>query len=117
MIEKIQNTDGISLLPLVENKEIEKLLAYIESYHKNDSSQYLYGLRTPEYKYCREMENLDSACLFDLKEDPFEENNILQKNVGIGKKMEKILQNLMDSNTKKDHDSDGDEMVRNELKN
>lgn len=88
---------GISLLPLIQGRQIEELPAFIESAVNSplSSTTNVIGVRTSHYKYFRSRNNSnDNIHLFDLKTDPYEENNIAVNNSDIVKKMENILVEL-----------------------
>ena len=57
------------------------------------------GLRTSEFKYFRlvdgiQDENVEDTYLYDLKNDPFENNNLAKRNPNKVKEMESILQTM-----------------------
>ena len=93
--------DGRSVFPLVNNKKLNELPAYIEVginlaqlvNSKNPKAlPKIIGVRTSEYKYLRARDNLEkNVRLFDLKNDPLEEKNIVDEKPDIVKKMEGIL--------------------------
>ena len=90
--------DGRSLLPLIEGRELQELPNYIESSHlsleivTND----VIGIRTSNYKYFRDIDNPKNRIhLFNLKEDPFEDENIAAKSPEIVDKHEDILQKMI----------------------
>ena len=91
-----EKVDGISLYPLLENKKMDDLIAYIEStpgvvIETNN----VIGIRTDKYKYFRNRndENLDIH-LFDLENDPFEDDNIAKESKEIVESMECKLQEI-----------------------
>ena len=76
-----EEVDGISIYPLLENKKIGDLTAYIESTPGVEiETNNVIGIRTDKYKYFRNRysKNLD-VHLFDLENDPFEDENIAKK--------------------------------------
>ena len=93
--------DGRSVFPLVNNKKLNELPAYIEVginlaqlvNSKNPKAlPKIIGVRTSEYKYLRARDNLEkNVRLFDLKNDPLEEKNIMDEKPDIVKKKEGIL--------------------------
>jgi|APSaa5957512535_1039671.scaffolds.fasta_scaffold23559_2 arylsulfatase A-like enzyme len=120
-IEKINfSVHGQSLKPLLKNKTISEFPVYLEStvfatIQKNAIPHL--GIRTPQFKYFRRVDNpKESIHLYDLVNDPFEENNIFSKNQNIVFKMEEeilkikknnsmpVLEDLDDSETKKVED-------------
>ena len=91
-----EKVDGISLYPLLENKKMDDLIAYIEStpgvvIETNN----VIGIRTDKYKYFRNRNdaNLDIH-LFDLENDPFEDDNIAKESKEIVESMECKLQEI-----------------------
>jgi len=96
-LEKNSLGHGKSLLPLIHKKPYEELPAFLEGtgnapkyYNKN-----IIGIRTSSYKYFRDKyDNSFKAHLYELKNDPLEENNIAEKNPEMVKKMEEILNRL-----------------------
>ena len=91
-----EEVDGISLYPLLENKKMDDLIAYIEStpgvvIETNN----VIGIRTDKYKYFRNRNdaNLDIH-LFDLENDPFEDDNIAKESKEIVESMECKLQEI-----------------------
>ena len=90
-----EKVDGISLYPLLENKKMDDLIAYIEStpgvvIETNN----VIGIRTDKYKYFRNRNDANSDIhLFDLENDPFERKNIATSNLEVVSDMEKLLQN------------------------
>jgi len=94
-------SDGRSLYPLINNKKLDELPAYMEVginlaqlvNSKNPKAlAKIIGVRTSKYKYLRARDDLnENVRLFDLKNDPLEETNIVDKKPDIRKKMEEIL--------------------------
>ena len=93
--------DGRSVFPLVNNKKLNELPAYIEVginlaqlvNSKNPKAlPKIIGVRTSVYKYLRARDDPGkNVRLFDLKNDPLEEKNIMDEKPDIVKKMEGIL--------------------------
>ena len=52
------------------------------------------GVRTSSFKYIRNISNKDQIELYDLKNDPLEENNIAEQETDTVKKLEELLSNL-----------------------
>lgn len=93
--EKDDNiVDGCSLKPLMEQKEISDLDAYIESpptIVKN--TEKIVGIRTKKFKYIRNLHNKSNDVeLYDLENDPFEEENIAKSNKQLIENLENSLQ-------------------------
>ena len=91
-----EKVDGISLYPLLENKKMDDLIAYIEStpgvvIETNN----VVGIRTDKYKYFRNRYDSDlDIHLFDLENDPFEDDNIAKESKEIVESMECKLQEI-----------------------
>ena len=71
--------------------------AFLESAtnHKDIMNVNVIGLRTPEFKYFRDRHDSNSNVhLFNLYNDPHEEQNIASKNESLINKMEKSLSEL-----------------------
>jgi len=85
---------GQSLFPLFKNEKIKELPVLVEG--ATNAPKFvitnIVGIRTSSYKYFRDKNNnLSKIHLYDLKNDPFEENNIAKNNPLIVKEMEEIL--------------------------
>jgi len=99
-IEYVQKTDGRSLVPLFKDMEFEEKPIYLHTTpHVKITSDDKIGLRTPEFKYFRLVDgiqdkNVEDVYLYDLKNDPFENNNLAKSNPNKVKKMESILQTM-----------------------
>ena len=101
-IPRIESTiDGSSLLPLIVDKEIDEKPIYIQSMpHISDNNQMIIGIRTSHFKYVREKNDKNNVKLYDLINDPLEENNISSSHTKIINDMESILEKLLDVQTK-----------------
>jgi arylsulfatase A-like enzyme len=99
-IDYTQKTDGRSLVPLFKDMEFEEKPIYLHTTpHVKITSDDKVGLRTPEFKYFRLVDgiqdkNVEDVHLYDLKNDPFENNNIAESNPNKVKEMESILQTM-----------------------
>ena len=91
--------DGRSLKPLLDNKSLPDLPAYLESTVfatiQKDVVAHL-GIRSPKWKYFRKVSNpKENVHLYDLENDPLEENNyqivkyIEGQNIGTQLKIQK----------------------------
>ena len=86
---------GRSLIPLSEGKIIEEKPMYLRTRpyidpkpNKRDSV----GIRTSNYKYFRSAYNAkENVHLYDLKNDPYENNNIAETNKKLVTQFEKLL--------------------------
>lgn len=116
------NRDGRSLVPLIRGEKMEEIPAYLET--GINLSQLLdtknpkifgrvIGLRTSKHKYLRSREDPNlNVRLYDLKNDPLEQNNIAEIKTDTVKKMEMMLAEII-----KDSKSDQlGEMSDEELK-
>jgi len=112
-----QYVDGQNLTKLISGDVFDELVAYFETnplltYKSFDSV----GLRLSDYKYFRDKEDPQQRIhLYDLKNDPFENNNICEGNqklvIQLENRLQKFLQNNNDlSECKKS------ELIENELK-
>ena len=92
---------GISLVPLIKGKKLQELPVFIE-YGANMPifmADTVIGIRTSQYKYFRDKDDPKKKVhLFDLENDPLEENNIAEKMTEVVEKMENYLKNLHGDN-------------------
>jgi len=102
-IDKINfNIHGQSLKPLLNNKILPEFPVYLEStvfstVQKNAIPHL--GIRTPQFKYFRRVDDpKKSVHLYDLINDPFEENNIFSKNEKLIFEMEKEILKIKKNN-------------------
>ena len=115
------NLDGRDLSPLFEDKKIVDIPIYIESGDTQErETGFLIGIRTADYKYHRARKDVHSSiCLYDMKNDPFEENNIAKEQPEIVKNLEGILQDFLSIEKKIDRfeiSDDEDQKISDELK-
>ena len=113
--------EGQSLVPLFHNKKVEEMSALIQNMTSNPKKPHnVIGIRTSDYKYYRSVENSKkSVTLFDLKNDPSENNNIAEQQKSIVKNMEKLLSDFLSKSTVDDIKQLDDEkldIVADELK-
>ncbi len=115
-----RNVDGISVYPLLQGKKIEDVAAYIESSPaiqiKTDD---VIGIRTNRYKYFRNRyDSSKDIHLYDLKNDPYEDENLADKSKETCAKMEGILKNIINgfSLEKVCYEDNNDKKVENVLK-
>jgi len=119
--------DGKSLLPRFSNNEIDEIPAYIETgarQIKNFENPKILGkvigIRTSKYKYWRSRDDSSKdVTLFDLKNDPLEENNIASENPSLVKQMEKILEEMKKDSIEikqKKFSKDEEKIIEDELK-
>ena len=93
-----EQIDGESLVPLLKGESNKSNPVYMEtaSIVKDELLGKVVGVRTSEYKYFRERKPpKEKIHLYDLKNDPLEENNLAKINPEIVKNMELILSNFL----------------------
>ena len=113
--------EGQSLVPLFYNKKVEEIPTIIQNSTTNPKKPHnVIGIRTSDYKYYRSVENSKkSVTLFDLKNDPSENNNIAEQQKSIVENMEKLLSDFLSKSTADDIKQLDDEkldIVADELK-
>ena len=97
----LENIQGRSLVPLLEDKSIEEQPVYMEGRFRigKDESLSVIGIRTSTYKYFRgRKKTSNNVFLFNLKNDPLEEINLANKNPEIIEEMEKTLISINENN-------------------
>ncbi len=119
--QPLDDVDGRSLVPLMNGNDLDELPAYIESTPLLEiKTKDVIGIRTSQYKYFRDKENpMERIFLYDVQNDPFENNNISSSNPEIVKKMEIMLQDILNSETNNFSDDVDDEeshLIEEELK-
>jgi len=114
--------DGISLKSILQNISSSELNAYIESTPdpstNNEFGTYI-GIRTSTFKLIKSRgEHKKTTFLFDLKNDPQEENNIAFEKPEIVSKMEDLLMEYRKNETTSLASDDQDETskIKEELK-
>jgi len=87
---------GTSLLPLIHNESMKELPAFLDGSPNAPKfiSQNIVGVRTSEYKYFRNKNLQENIHLYDLKNDPLEEYNIINEKPDVADKMESLLMDL-----------------------
>lgn len=90
-----EKIDGRSLLPLLMKQKLEKLPIYMESTTIHTIAEEpiaVVGVRTEEFKYFRSLQNpSENVHLYDLKNDPLENENLVNKMPDKMKEMEELL--------------------------
>jgi arylsulfatase A-like enzyme len=91
--QPLQEIEGDSLVPLINGEKIVEKPALIENQLLDtDDDDIVIGIRTSNYKYFRQINDINTkVCLFDLKNDPQEENNIASTSPDIVNQMENLL--------------------------
>lgn len=109
--------DGKNLVPLIDDQKFDELIAYFETnplltYESKDSV----GIRTSRYKFFRDKNNPQERIhLYDLENDPFENNNIFDKNKTLVEKFENQLSNMF-NNEYYLPENEKSELIEKELK-
>ena len=95
--DKDEKIDGVSLYPLLENKKMGTLIAYMESSPAILIQPIIViGIRTDKYKYFRNRyDSSKNVHLYDLENDPYEDNNIADGDKKIVTEMEDILKKII----------------------
>ena len=112
-----KSIDGKSLVPLIEGQKFNELVAYFETnplltYDSKDSV----GIRTSNYKFFRDKDNpSERVHLYDLKNDPFENDNIFEQNKSLVEKLESQLSNTF-NNEYYLPENEKSELIEKELK-
>ena len=120
---KIKNKiDGTSLKSFFENTPVQEQHAYIENSPDpstdNEFGSFI-GLRTSKFKFIRSRNKSEKIiCLYDLKNDPGEKNNIADKNPDIVQQMENLLieHRQNEANPSDEYDADEVSKIKDELK-
>ena len=112
--------DGKNLFPLKSEDVFSEAPAYIESNPLIDlKSNDVVGIRTSNFKYFRDKNSKNQRVhLYDLINDPFEQNNCSTQNHAQVSKMEKTLETLLQSNKKSTQDENAltSDDIENELR-
>ena len=88
---------GKSMLTLLNNKPYAERALMLDGASSESESKIsnTIGIRTSKYKYFRDrFDNSHNIHLFDIKNDPLEENNIFKNNPTIVNNMELELQKI-----------------------
>lgn len=114
-IPDIPKVHGRSLLPMIEGDVEKEIPIYLESTAKMKKSQGdVIGIRTSNFKYFRNAYNKNAHVhLYDLKNDPFEENNIAKLNPEIIETMEQTLTKFLKESI---NEEDKEELSEQEIK-
>ena len=112
--------DGVSLVPLLQGKNMIELPAYMESTPlMQKKSNDVIGIRTSNYKYFRDSNDPKKRIhLYDLINDPLEEKNVSVNHPEVISEMENILQTIINEKiTKSDEEFSEKEakMIEDEL--
>ena len=90
-------TDGISLKKFIDGEDIIESPAFLETnpliIRKSDD---VIGIRTSEFKYFRNKENQNkNVNLYNLKDDPYENNNLKDERKDVVLDMEKQIRDII----------------------
>ena len=113
--------DGKNLLPLIEGKDTEELISYIESppLVENPSRKYI-GIRTSKYKFIQNIhDDKQSYELYNLQNDPLEEKNIIttsSKQIEQLKKSLRTIRNKKSLSQNVEYDDNEKRRIENVLK-
>jgi len=109
-----------SLVKLINgNDMLEKEIFLHTIPYEEKSSLDRIGIRTSKFKYFRNSNNPNKDIhLYDLENDPYENNNIAKNNSSITEKMENTLQELQKNSSKLEENlsEEEDEIISEELK-
>jgi len=102
-IESQKKVDGRSLLPIINGKKLRDSFVYIESSPGiGKGKDKVIGIRSSNFKYFRDLNNTGRVLrLYDLKNDPLEENNIANKSKPMLKNLEEELLKIRSGNYEK----------------
>ena len=107
-------------MPLINNQQIteKEIFLHTSPYEKESPSDKI-GMRTSKYKYFRNSKNSKKDIhLYDLENDPYENNNISKNNLSIIEKMEKLLQDMQNDTLELDNtlSKEEEEKISKELR-
>ena len=116
----INDIDGKSFFPFENQTSNEELISYLhtmpyEKPHPKDSV----GIRTKKYKYFHSENSKKDVYLYDLENDPFENNNIVSEQPELVNKFNKIITDIEQKKliSNELEFSDGEEaMIKEELR-
>ena len=116
--EYFKNHSLFSLLKNEENHDVKNIYLHTSPYEK-ESEQDMVGIRTNKYKFFRHARNAEkNVHLYDLENDPYENNNIFEIESDLVKKMEKILKRMQENIVEVNNDisEEEEEKISEELK-
>jgi len=113
---------GQNLLPFPQKSGDDESAIYLHTIpYEKTSPEDKVGIRTPKYKYFRNSrDSLIDVNLYNLKNDPQENNNIASENPEIVKSMETLLKKFVLEHEKRSSSEIDDEelaKIHDELKN
>ena len=112
-IKNTEEVDGQSLVPLINDENLEELPAYMESTPLIQmKANEVIGIRTSQFKYFRDRDDKAKRIhLYDLKNDLNEDYNISEKK-DIVEKMENIIEELYKGNIENEDKEFSEEETR-----
>ena len=109
-----------SLVPLINNQPMTEKAIFLHTIpYEKESSLDRIGMRTSKYKYFRNSKNpKKDVHLYDLENDPYENNNISKNNLPIIEKMEKLLYDIQNNTLELDNtlSKEEEEKISKELR-
>ena len=109
-----------SLVPLINNQPMTEKAIFLHTIpYEKESPLDKIGMRTSKYKYFRNSKNpKKDVHLYDLENDPYENNNISKNNLPIIEKMEKLLQDMQNDTLELDNtlSKEEEEKISKELR-
>ena len=109
-----------SLVPLINNQPMTEKAIFLHTIpYEKESPLDKIGMRTSKYKYFRNSKNpKKDVHLYDLENDPYENNNISKNNLPIIEKMEKSLQDMQNDTLELDNtlSKEEEEKISKELR-
>ncbi len=111
--------NGRNLLPLIQGNSIKENPIYLRTRPYIDSKldkRDSVGIRTSNYKYFRSIHNpKDSIHLYDLKNDPYENNNIAETNKELVDKLEELLLEIQENDFSENNGENVEELTHDEI--
>ena len=112
--------DGMSFFPFSNSIKTEEIFSYLHTmpYEKPNPTDSV-GIRTQKYKYFRsESSKHENVHLYDLENDPFENNNIIKNNPELQKRFEELIAEIEEeeNNQKSEFSKEEEAMISEELK-
>ena len=111
--------NGRNLFPLIQGNSIKENPIYLRTRPYIDSKldkRDSVGIRTSNYKYFRSIHNpKDSVHLYDLKNDPYENNNIAETNKELVDKLEELLLEIQENDFSENNGENVEELTHDEI--
>jgi len=84
----------------MQGNQVKKLDAFIYSV-TNSNEEVVIGIRTENYKYFRKInDQMENASLFNLKNDPYEEINLIKNEKNIAIELEQKIEKIFNASRK-----------------